>query len=85
MAKIIKEYETKYDVGNVVIFKKNNALHVGIIEGYYVDDDNFWFNVRITQDFVYTYSNGGDIAEWDIMGVVDDSLKEKCFKEITEA
>lgn len=83
MAKIIREYETEYDVGDVVIFKKNYALHVGIIEGYYVDDDNFWFNIRITPNFVYTYSNGGDIAEREIMGVVDRDLKEKCFREIT--
>ena len=83
MAKIIREYETDYNVGDVVIFKKNHALHVGIIEGYYVDDDNFWFNIRITPNFVYTYSNGGDIAEREIMGVVDGDLKEKCFREIT--
>lgn len=83
MGKIIHEFETKYNVGDVVIFKKFRTLNVGIIEGYYVDDGNFWFNVRTTSDFVYTYSNGGDIAEWDIMGVVDGSLKEKCFKEIT--
>lgn len=84
MGKITYEFETEYKVGDVVIFKKNNALHVGIIEGYYIDDRSFWFNIRITPDFVYTYSNGGDIAEWDIMGVVDGDLKEECFKEITE-
>lgn len=83
MAKVIREYETEYNVGDVVIFKKFNTLNVGIIEGYYVDDGNFWFNVRTTSDFVYTYTNGGDIAEWDIMGVVSEGLKEKCFKEIT--
>lgn len=84
MAKVIREYETKYDVGDVVIFKKNTVLHVGVIEGYYVEDENFWFNMRIAPDFVYTYSNGGDIAEWDIMGVVGEDLRERCFKEITK-
>ena len=84
MAKVIREYETQYEVGNVVIFKKNNVLHVGIIEGYYVEDNTFWFNIRITPDFVYTYTNGGDIGEWDIIGIIHDSLKEKCFKCITE-
>lgn len=82
MGKIIKEYKTEYEVGDVVIFEKNQVLNVGIIEGYYVDDGNFWFNIRITPDFVYTYSNSGDIAEWDILGVVNDSLKEKCLKYI---
>lgn len=83
MAKVIREYETEYNVGDVVIFQKFKTLNVGVIEGYYVDDGNFWFNVRTTPDFVYTYSNAGDIAEWDIMGVVDGSLKEECFKRIT--
>ena len=84
MAKIIREYETEYEVGDVVIFEKNNALHVGVIDGYYVGDGCFCFNVRIAPDFVYTYLNGGDIGECDIIGIVDDSLKEKCFKKITE-
>lgn len=84
MAKVIREYETEYNVGDVIIFKKFNVLNVGIIEGYYVDDGNFWFNVRTTPDFVYTYSNGGDIAEWDIVGSIDGDLKEECFREITE-
>lgn len=84
MAKVIREYATEYEVGDVVIFKKFNVLHVGIIEGYYIEDGHFWFNVRTTPDFVYTYSNGGDISEWDIFGVVNGDLKEKCFKAITE-
>ena len=84
MGKLIYEFKTDYNVGDVVIFKKNNALHVGLVEGYYVDGSSFWFNIRITPHFVYTYSNGGDIAEWDILGVVDGSLKEECFKKITE-
>ncbi len=84
MGKILMEFETDYNVGDVVIFEKNDTLNVGVVEGYYVDDRNFWFNIRITPDFVYTYSNGGDIAEWDIIGVVDDSLKEECYKKIVD-
>ena len=84
MAKVIREYETSYNVGDVVIFRKNNGFHVGIIEGYYVDNGNFWFNIRISPNFVYTYSNEGDIAEWDIVGAVDESLKEKLFKRIAK-
>lgn len=84
MAKVIREYETEYDVGDVVVFRKFNVLSVGVIEGYYVDNGNFWFNVRTTPDFVYTYSNGGDIAEWDILGTIDERLRVRCYKEITE-
>lgn len=85
MGKIVHEFETEYNVGDVVIFKiKDGTLNVGIVEGYYVHDRNFWFNIRTTPNFVYTYSNGGDIAEWDILGVVSEDLKEKCFKEIAK-
>jgi len=83
MTKIIKEYETKYSVGDVVIFQKNKILYVGLIEGYYIDNDNFWFNIRTTPDFVYSYSNGGDVAEWDIMGIVNGELGVSCEKLIT--
>ena len=82
MAKVIKEYETEYEVGDVVIFEKDDCLMIGVIEGYYVNDGNFWFNIRISPKYVYTYSNGGDIAEWDILGVVNNELKEKCLKYI---
>lgn len=83
MGKIIREYETEYNVGDVVIFQnKQNYLEVGVIEGYYVDDGNFWFNIRISPKYIYTYTNAGDIAEWDIIGLVDESLREECFKKI---
>ena len=84
MGKIIKEYETKYNVGDVVIFEnKQHYLEVGVIEGYYIDNDDFWFNIRISPKYVYTYTNGGDIAEFDIIGLIDNDLKEACFKKIT--
>lgn len=82
MGKIIKEYETEYNVGDVVIFKRNDAVLVGIVEGYYLDNNNFWFNIRITPNFVYTYSNGGDVAEWDILAVVNGDARDKCWKYI---
>lgn len=37
MGKIIKEYTSEYDVGDVVIFKTKDYLLLGIIEGYYID------------------------------------------------
>ena len=84
MGKIIKEYETEYNVGDVVVFEKNNILNVGIIEGYYVEDGNFWFNMRVNHECVYTYSNDGDVSEYDIIGVINDNLKEKCFQLISK-
>lgn len=84
MGKIVRTFETEYDVGDVVIFKKNGGLLVGIVEGYYEDDGNIWYNIRISDKFVYTYSNGGDVAEFSIMGKVDDSLKEYCVRAIKE-
>lgn len=47
MGKIIQEFETQYEVGDVVIFDKD-GLKVGIIEGYYVSDGNIWFNIRVS-------------------------------------
>ena len=84
MGKIVKEFETEYDVGDLVIFRKNKVLLVGIIEGYYQEDNSIWYNVRVSVDSVYTYSCGGDIPEFDIMGkITDDELKKKCLPKIT--
>ncbi len=83
MGSIIEEYTSEYDVGDVVVFSNSNQLFLGIIEGYYVDydcDNSFWYNVRVNSNTVYTYSNHGDIAEWDIVGKISDELKDKCYK-----
>lgn len=82
MAKIRIEFETEYDKGDFVIFKKDNRLLVGIIEGYYVDrsaDDSVWYNIRVNKDTVFTYSTEGDVAEWDILCKVDANEKIKAF------
>ena len=82
MNKVVIELETNYNAGDVVIFEKNDRLMVGIIEGYYVDDHVFWFNIRVSSKYVYTYSNSGDIGEHDIIGKVSEDLKEECIKQI---
>ena len=87
MGKIVEEYTSKYDVGDVVIFKTKDCLLLGIIEGYYIDhncDNSFWYNIRTNETNVYTYSNKGDIVEWDIIGKIEGVLKDECFAEITE-
>lgn len=78
MGKIIQEFETEYEVGDVVIFKHKHNLEIGIIEGYYVEDRIFWFNIRVSPAMVYTYSNEGDIMEADIRGKLEGELKEIC-------
>ena len=82
MGKIVVEFETDYNAGDVVIFEKNNRLMVGIVEGYYMEDDVFWFNIRVSSRYVYTYSNGGDIMESDIIGRVSEDLKEELIRQI---
>ena len=82
MGKIVVEFETDYNAGDVVIFEKNDRLMVGIVEGYYMEDDIFWFNVRVSSRYVYTYSNGGDIMESNIIGRVSEDLKEELIKQI---
>lgn len=79
MAKIIQEYETKYNVKDIVIFKKNGVLQVGSIEGYHFDCDTVWYNIRVSENTVYTWSNQGDIGEFDIVGVVDEIMARFCI------
>ena len=82
MAKIHYEIETEYDKGDIVVFEKDKKLLVGIVEGFYIDSgasNSIWYNIRISKDFVYTYSNGGDIAEWDIISKIDDNEYIKNF------
>ena len=82
MGKIVVEFETDYNAGDVVIFEKNDRLMVGIVEGYYMEDNIFWFNIRVSSRYVYTYSNGGDIMESDIIGRVSEDLKEELIRQI---
>ena len=82
MGKIVVEFETDYNAGDVVIFEKNNRLMVGIVEGYYMEDNIFWFNIRVSSRYVYTYSNGGDIMESNIIGRVSEDLKEELIRQI---
>lgn len=75
MGKIHIEFDTQYEKGDVVIFKRGDALQVGLIEGYYIDNsagDSIWYNIRVNPSTVYTYSNGGDVAEWDIEMKLED-------------
>lgn len=81
MGKVVHEFETLYDIGDVVIFDRD-CLSVGIVEGYYVDDGVVWYNIRISQKVVYTYTNQGDIGEFDILGKLDGALKEMCLEHI---
>ena len=85
MGKIVEEFETDFDKGDVVVFKKKDALMVGIVEGYYIDHNagsSIWYNIRTNPDNVYTYSNGDDVAEYEIYGVISGDLAEICRKEI---
>ena len=82
MGKIIEEYTSEYDVGDVVIFKTKDCLLLGIIEGYYIDHscgNSFWYDIRTNKTNVYTYSN-----KWDIIGKIEGGLKDECFAEITK-
>lgn len=70
MGKIV--FESKYDVGDVVAFEKDDRGLIGIIEGYYVDNDEFWYNIRLNNKYVLTYSNGGDVSESAILFKLTD-------------
>lgn len=77
MPKISIDVETWYDRGDVVVFNYHDKLMVGVITSYYVDHDagrSIWYNISISKDTTLNYTNGGDIAEFDILGKLDDPL-----------
>lgn len=84
MGQITITINTDYNKGDVVVFRKNAGLSIGIIEGFNVDsssNNNVWYNIRTTKDFIYTYTNGGDIAEFDIVNKFDGHIAE-IYKEL---
>lgn len=70
MGKIV--FKSKCEVGDVVAFEKNNRGFIGIVEGYYVDNGEFWYNIRLNNRYVLTYSNGGDVSESSILFKLTD-------------
>lgn len=80
MGKIVQEFETQYDKGDVVIFKKGEQLRVGIIESYGEDDGYVWYAVRTGVNAVYSYSQGGDIPEWDIVDALPADIASPVAK-----
>lgn len=88
MGKIIKEFSTKYDTGDFVIFEKNDTYMVGMIAGYYVDgncDDMIFYNIAVNKEKTYAFTNGGDIAECEIIGKITeqnliDTLMHEFYK-----
>lgn len=83
MGKITLEFDTKFDIGDNVFFKKNGEWEEGIIEHYSVDCGagcSIWYEIR-TKDKVYSYGHGGDIAEWDIISYEDWILANRNMVE----
>lgn len=75
MGKIHIEIESEYEKGDIVVFYHHDSLRVGLVEGYYLDYGCVWYNIRISPKFVFTYSNGGDVAEWDIKMKLEDNIE----------
>lgn len=67
MRKITLNFETKYDVGNIVAFEKDDRFLIGVVIGYYYSDNSIWYNIQVDKDYIFTYLNGGDIYEEAIM------------------
>lgn len=77
MGKLSYEIETRYEKGDVVVFEKGKMLMVGVITGYSLDQsagNSIWYDIAVGNSRVYTYMNGGDIAEFDILAKVSDNL-----------
>lgn len=82
MGKIVVEYKSKYDRGDVVVFQKHDTLAVGVIEGYNIYDRVFWYNIRLNPKTVCTYTNGGDVYEEDILFRLDPEQVKMVRKHI---
>lgn len=81
MGKVVKEFEHSMKLV-MLLFFINAVLHVGIVEGYYIDDNIFWFNIRVSPTLVYTYTNHGDVGEHDIIGKIEGDLEKRCNDKI---
>lgn len=91
MGKIVKEIDTQYDRGDVVIFHRmlrdpdvRYATMCGIVTSYYMDGDagdSIWYTIRVDKDTVFDYSLG-DIAEWNIVGKLEGKLAEAVKEDI---
>ena len=79
--KITKVIETEFDTGDYVIFKKDETLLVGRIEGFNLDGDYVWYNIRVNKNRVLTYVDSGDVAEWDIICKLTEEQIEKVKDE----
>lgn len=87
MGTIVQTFETEFDKGQVVVFKRDNRLLIGLVESCYVDmsaGQSIWYNIRTGKDNVYTYSNGGDIGEFDILLALEGEDAEKCKQVMLE-
>lgn len=84
MAKIKWEFETLYDIGDVVIFNYHNITRIGIIQSFYLDDQVVWYNI-LSDNFLCCYSQGGDIAEFDILGkITDKTIIDKIREKVAD-
>lgn len=67
MGKITLNFETKFDVGDIVAFEKDKRFLIGVVTGYYYSDNNIWYNIQVDKNYIFTYMNGGDIHEEAIL------------------
>lgn len=87
MAKITMDFRSKYSAGDVVVFEKGDRLMVGIVVGINFDmknDNPIWYNIAVNKKCTYSFGNGGDVAEEDILGKIgDDTLRKDAVRVIT--
>lgn len=80
--RVVQESETEYEKGDVIAFTKDysgeDQIYLGIIESGYPDEgDTWWFDVRVSHNEVFCYSNYGDIPEYDILGIIKGELADR--------
>lgn len=70
--------------GDIVVFKshnlRNDKLIIGEIISYYEENGCIWYDIRINNNYIYSFGNGGDIGEHDIIAKITDENIINYFK-----
>lgn len=76
--------ESMFQKGDLIVFNKNNILMCGIIVGYYKEDNCYWYNITCGAQHgtIFTYRNGGDIGEFDILEKLDKNKNWTLYEKI---
>lgn len=80
----MNDIELKFDKGDVVVFKKDDEFHLGLITAVNIDRSagvSIWYSIAVNKTTTYSHINGGEIPEWDIIRKILDPDIRKIVTE----